>query len=80
MCRWLLDDSLPDYWYPARSKIIIDVSPDPVTMAFIVDPAYPARWREEPYFTDIKKWAAEGIASGNWATCVLIKDDRIPIL
>jgi hypothetical protein len=79
LCRWLMDDTVPDYWYPARCKIIIDFAKDPLTMCFIVDPAYKHNWRKEPYFTDIKKWARYGIEGGGWATAVLIKDERIAI-
>src|SRR5258708_38077644 len=61
-CGWLRDSSLKDYWYPLKSKIVIDVQTDLDIVAFIVDPSYPTRWREEPYFADIKKLARAGLA------------------
>jgi hypothetical protein len=84
-CMWLIDERFPDYWYPLKSKIVINAfNEDGVSyVAFVVDPAYPNRWREEPYFSDIKKLAAAGltgIAGKKWTTFVLIKDQRIPII
>jgi hypothetical protein len=89
-CMWLIDQRFPDYWYPFRSKIVIHAFEDNGRsyVSFVVDPAYPNRWREEPYFSDIKKLAAAGLAgvplspmtSKKWTTFVLIKDQRIPII
>lgn len=92
-CGWLRDSSLEDYWYPLKSKIVIDVhpptlrfgetGPDLSIIAFIVDPNYPTRWREEPYFSDIKQLARAGIEGRQgrkWKTVVMIKDDIIPII
>lgn len=82
---WLLDERLPDYWFPLKSKIVVNAMIENGThyVAFIVDPSYPNRWREEPWFTDIKKIAQSGIdgtIGENWTTIVIIKDERIPII
>lgn len=84
-CMWLIDERFPDYWYPAKSKIVINAIEHEGTshVAFVVDPAYPNRWREEPYFSDIKKLAAHGLDGKygkKWNTIVMIKDERIPII
>ena len=85
-CQWLIDDRHPDYWFPARSKIIINAtinSEGKKYVSFIVDPAYPNRWREEPYFKDIKEIAQaghDGRLGEKWSTLVVIKDERIPIV
>lgn len=84
-CLWLLDARIPDYWFPAKSKIVIDpkLDGDAAYIAFVVDPAYPQRWREEPWFSDLKKLAKAGLdgrLGQKWTTVVLIGDDRIPIL
>ena len=80
VCRWLADDTLPDHWYPARAKIIIDLqhNDDNYIMLFVVDPAYSGRWREEPWFSDIKAFAKAGLKQ--WTCVVMVKDERIPIL
>jgi uncharacterized protein len=83
-CMWLLDQRLPDYWFPAKSKIVINfkLTGDNNYVGFVVDPAYPTRWREEPWFSDIKKLARAGLTGSGgqkWTTIVLIGDDKIPI-
>jgi len=85
MCMWLLDTSFPDYWFPAKSKIVIHTVLEKLTafVVFIVDPAYPTRWREAPYFDDIKKLAKAGIEGRKgqtWHTLVSIGYERIPIV
>lgn len=84
-CMWLIDQRIPDYWFPAKSKIVINpkLAGDLPIVAFVVDPAYPGRWREEPYFSDIKKLARFGIhgrIGQKWTTVILIGDERIPIV
>jgi hypothetical protein len=85
-CQWLLNSRHPDYWFPAKSKIVINATINKEGkkyITFIVDPAYPNRWREEPYFNDIKvvaKAGIEGLLGEKWRTVVLIKDQKIPII
>jgi hypothetical protein len=53
-------------------------------LAFVVDPAYPQRWREQPWFNDIKTLARAGmdgrLQGQKWTTVVLVGADRFPIL
>jgi hypothetical protein len=79
-CRWLLDETLPAHWFPRTARIVIDLADNPMTMLFIVDPAYPRRWYQEPYFTEIKKLAKAGKTKRGWASVVLVGDMRIPII
>jgi hypothetical protein len=89
-CMWLLDGKIPDYWYPLKSKIVINTVYENGTryLAFVVDPSYPRRWQEEPYFNDIKLMAKAGIAGkkgetcrgGGWTTIVCIGEEKIPII
>jgi hypothetical protein len=58
-CEWLCDDSLPDYWWPRKSKMILnsvgrDDDDEVLLMNLICD--VPGVWRKEPYITDIKSW------------------------
>ena len=81
-CQWLLDERFGDYWYPARSKIIVDTKTDgkALTVCFVVDPTAPGRWREEPWFSDIKKVARTGLEGRpGWTTVILVKDERIVV-
>lgn len=82
-CMWVIDQRFGEYWYPARSKIVIVARSDPDVVAFIVDPDYPLRWRQEPFFQDIKEIARAGIngrLGKTWITVVLVGDERIPII
>lgn len=84
-CMWLTDGRIPDYWFPAKSKIVISphLAEDRAYVAFIVDPAYPQRWREEPWFSDLKTMARaglQGLAGQKWTTVVLVGSERIPVL
>jgi hypothetical protein len=84
-CMWLLDQRFGEHWYPARAKIVINAKLDGghAYIAFVVDPDYPSRWREEPWFSDIKTIAKAGItgtAGQKWTTVIMIKDESIPII
>jgi hypothetical protein len=63
-CMWLIQVHIGDRWYPLKSKMVLDLEfkddePHPV-LHVIVDPRYPNRWREEPYYSDIKSMALTG--------------------
>ena len=79
-CEWLRDAAFGEHWYPARAKIVVSSKDNPPLIMFIVDPAYPMRWREEPWFSDIKRIAANGHRGNAWTTVVVIKDQQIPIV
>jgi hypothetical protein len=81
-CQWLIDQRFGDYWFPKKAKILVDHKLDGETayVYFVVDHDYPNRWREEPYFSDIKKIARAGLAGSlgkKWVTLVLVRDVRI---
>jgi hypothetical protein len=64
-CLWLVRPDFGDEWFPARAKIIGDLHYSKADQAlfvrFHVDPAFPNRWREEPYYTQIKRTALAGL-------------------
>jgi hypothetical protein len=84
-CQWLIDTRFGEYWYPLKSKIIVDtkLAGETMVVSFVVDHDYPNRWREEPWFSDIKKIAKAGLdghLGRKWTTVVLVREERIPIL
>jgi hypothetical protein len=84
-CQWVIDNRHPDYWFPAKSKIVINATIEKKHkyVTFIVDPNYPMRWQEEPYVSDIKKIAQAGIEGRlgeKWTTIVMVGEERIPII
>jgi hypothetical protein len=83
-CQWLVDSNFGPHWFPKTAKIVVDhkVDGDGGVVYFVVDPACPGRWKEEPYFSDIKTIARTGLAGVRgikWVTLVLVKEDRILI-
>jgi hypothetical protein len=62
ICLWLRGQ-LGDEWWPPRSKIVVnhywDEEKNFPTMEFRVDENYPNRWREEPYYSQIKRLSVE---------------------
>jgi hypothetical protein len=52
-CEWLVNKSMGDEWFPAHSKIMFCQSSEN-TYTFHVDASVPNRWREAPYYEQIK--------------------------
>lgn len=61
-CHWLAG-SLPDHWYPLKCKMVVDMieKDDALVQRVHVDPRQPLRWREEPYYSEIKESALRGL-------------------
>jgi hypothetical protein len=80
-CQWLKDEHFEDHWFPKTARIVVDhrVGDDGVWVCFVVDPNSPLRWKEEPWFSDIKRIAGLGLAGWSgvkWTTVVLVRDVR----
>ena len=62
-CVWLTDAKFGDEWQPTRSKIVIchvrygNTS----NLVFHVDPGWPLSWRNEPYYSQLKRLARNGL-------------------
>jgi uncharacterized protein len=84
-CGWLLNANIDEAWWPARSKIVIHyhrIGPE-IICSFIVDASYPHRWREEPFYSDIKRAALAGLSqrdAGHFLVHVEIGERKILIL
>lgn len=61
-CGYLSWEGMPDYWFPARSKMV--VTNDGTRIAVHVDPSRPESWRAEPYYSEIKSWSTHAMAEG----------------
>ena len=57
-CGYLIWDTLPDYWFPANSKIVVTSELGGDRLTFHVDPARPDAWRKEPFYSDIRRMSA----------------------
>lgn len=84
-CGWLLNASIGDAWWPARSKIVIHyhrIGPK-IVCAFVVDASTPHRWRGEPFYSDIKRAALAGLSqrgAGHFLVHVEVGERKILIL
>jgi hypothetical protein len=55
LCSWLIQAELGPEWFPASAKLTLQAVP--TRLSVWVDPAFPGRWREEPYYSQIRTWA-----------------------
>lgn len=59
LCGYLAIDGIPEHWFPAKCKMVIQ-GDGPDRTVIRVDKAKPGAWRAEPYYTDLKRTAAQG--------------------
>jgi hypothetical protein len=79
-CAWL-QGHLNDEWFPERARMVVHFSQDAVNVQ--VDPGYPDRWRQEPYFSKLCEWSLNGIrmnGSRSYATLVVSGPDKFLLL
>jgi hypothetical protein len=57
-CLWMTADWLGPEWKPERSKIVLSIDPATRFLFAQVDPGHAAAWRREPYYGQLKRWAA----------------------
>ena len=82
-CGYLTWSTAGDHWFPARSKMVIAAECDGERVVIHVDPARPNAWRQQPYYADLKRWAAFAAADlrqiivsiGNRSIVVLPDED-----
>jgi len=58
LCGYLRIADVPDHWEPRRSGMVIQISDDPAKIIVHADPDRPELWRIDPYYSDLKAWAA----------------------
>jgi hypothetical protein len=76
-CKWLLDPGIGDIWYPRRSKMVLhqvlnEFGTPPVLMKVLVDRAYPTAWRQEPYYSEIKRMALFGLSNNTFHLKIIV--------
>lgn len=62
-CGYLVNAALGEHWSPTRSKMVLAYEETHAPRLSVhVDPARPNAWREEPYYSQIKRWAVAAAA------------------
>jgi hypothetical protein len=54
-CLWLDAEKLDETWRPAKAKFVMYTERDDKRLNIVVDPASPAAWKREPYYSRIKR-------------------------
>ena len=64
-CAWIANPLVAEHWYPKRAKMLLYTSKDDdgFWIRIRMHPEHPNRWREEPYYSDIKRFSARGLNS-----------------
>ncbi len=57
-CGYLLDSAIEDFWMPAKSKMVLTFESATNQLLIHVDPSRKGAWRQEPYHSRIRQWAA----------------------
>lgn len=63
-CEYRLDASLGEHWKPSRCKIVVVLEEHTNAIVIHDDPARQQAWRQEPYFSEIQRWADVGTPTG----------------
>jgi hypothetical protein len=56
LCGYLIGAQLSESWRPSKAKMVL-VFDRHITVH--VDPGSPTAWRNEPYYSDLKRWSSE---------------------
>jgi hypothetical protein len=63
-CEYLLDARLGEHWRPSRCKMVVVFEEHTNDLVIHVDPSRPDAWRQEPFRSDIRRWASQAAKSG----------------
>ena len=57
-CAYLTTPMFGEQWFPGRSKMVANWEYEGERLTIHVDPGRPTAWREQPYYAELKQWAA----------------------
>ena len=57
LCGYLMGAQISESWRPNRAKMVLVFDDQGITVH--VDPGTPMAWRNEPYYSDLKRWSSE---------------------
>ncbi len=56
-CLWLRHDDMDGRWRPDVAGFVLRLEPNGTTLDIDVDHDRPDAWRQEPYYSQMKKWS-----------------------
>jgi hypothetical protein len=74
-CRFQADRTLGEEWRPSECGLVINT--DPRRVVVNVDADRPDAWRQEPYYSTIKRWSRNALPG--WPVFVSIADEVIAV-
>jgi hypothetical protein len=78
ICSWLTIAELDQSWHPLVSKMVVYPEEEGNRIAIRVHPDFPLKWREEPYYSRIKKWSV--FATDRQGQVVIYVEDRVTVV
>jgi len=66
VCAYLLTPLVPEHWKPATSKMVLEIDVQTQRISVHVDAGRKDAWKREPYYSDIKRWAANNDIQAGW--------------
>ena len=76
-CMWMTETWLGPEWKPDRSKLVLSVDPATRFLFVQVDPGAPGAWRRDPYYGQLKNWAAAGAGQGRQVVVFINKSATV---
>lgn len=65
-CHYRLDRDVPEHWKPERSGMVMKSDAAGTCITVYVDRKTPQRWREMPYYRDLKAWSANRLTANRF--------------
>jgi hypothetical protein len=85
-CLWMTESWLGPEWKPDRAKMVLTLDPVSRSMNVQVDPGQPNGWKREPYYGQLRRWAAASLPLNrhvlvhvNKTTTVVLPDRDVPL-
>lgn len=60
-CLWMTEEWLGPEWKPDRAKMVLSLDPESRSMNVQIDPGQANAWKREPYYGQLKRWAAASL-------------------
>ena len=85
-CLWMTEGWLGPEWKPEKAKMVLAMEPGSYHLAVQVDPGQANAWKRDPYYGQLKRWAAASIEKGrhvlvhvNRNTTVILPDRDVQL-